>query len=99
MVDKLTASVHGRKVVYVYKPGATLHELPYERMTMAEARRRGADDLVVMCALCDSPAVYIDRLFPYHQELNRCNSCMGRHETNEGGEAKEHGPLLSSECD
>lgn len=78
MRDKLTANVHGRKMVYVYRPEATtLREWPYERMTMAEARRRGVDDLVVMCAACDSPAVDIDRLFPYHQEWNRCKRCVG----------------------
>lgn len=78
MVDKLTAKVHGRKMVYVYRPDAALQGLPYERMTMAEARRRGLDDMVIMCsACCDSPAEYIDRLFPYHQELNRCKRCEG----------------------
>jgi hypothetical protein len=74
--DKLTANVHGRKMVYVYRPGATLQELPYERMTMAEARRRGIDDLVVMCAACSAPAEYVDYLFPYHQEWNRCARCV-----------------------
>lgn len=29
-------------------------------------------DVVVLCAQCDRPAVYIDHLFPYHMDYCRC---------------------------
>lgn len=75
MRDKLTAEVHGRKMVYVYQPEMVSYRSPIKRMTMAEARRRGVDDMVLMCATCNSTADYVDHLFPYHQEWNRCKRC------------------------
>ncbi len=37
---------------------------------LAEAKRRGL--LIATCVECDKPAYSVDRLFPYHHEMNRC---------------------------
>ena len=31
------------------------------------------NDHIAICAHCDRPAIYIDHLWPYHAEMNKCN--------------------------
>lgn len=42
-------------------------------MDYEKTRRRKGDD-IIRCSVegCSEPAIYLDHLWPYHSELNRC---------------------------
>lgn len=57
--------MHGNTLVYVYED-----KYFHERIRFKQAKDEGLT--VAECALCDSPAVWLDHLFPNHIEMNRC---------------------------
>ena len=47
-----------------------MDDFTWERMTKAQAKRQ--KKTIIPCFMCKNPAVSLDHLYPYHQEMNRC---------------------------
>ena len=48
----------------------------WERMSAEEAQQKGLE--IIKCSRCDNYATSLDHYFPYMQDRNLCDECIGK---------------------
>ena len=52
----------------------------WRRIARKEAEDRGLS--IILCSMCDKPAVSLDHHWPYDDDLNRCEKHHGKRDSN-----------------